>query len=150
MPGFGRSLSEPLIQCIVLGVIASFGCCILRERVYLHYDNLVYELLSSKHGSSLGGEGGELHQFYQRETENYKALATVLAVFVGLTFGSAAIWLRMRLWRKSVVRAELNLSIKIEELQAEFFQECQMWGGLSALRDRDLVRDLFADLKRTR
>jgi hypothetical protein len=65
----------------------------------------------------------------------------------GLGIGGLLVWLRLRFWRKAQARADQDLAAKAEALLTEFPQECQAWGGLTALRDPDLVKEMIRAAK---
>jgi DNA-directed RNA polymerase subunit RPC12/RpoP len=86
---------------------------------------------------------------YYAKSSRTEVLAVAAGIIVGLALLGTAIWLRLLLRRKSAARAEENISIKIEALQAGFPRECEEWGGPASLRDLDFVRDVVRRLEAT-
>jgi hypothetical protein len=50
-------------------------------------------------------------------------------------------------WR-GLPKRKADLEAKIEEMLREFPQECKAWGGVAALRDADIVREIVRDKER--
>jgi hypothetical protein len=81
-------------------------------------------------------------------------LAVAVALFVGLVTIGLVVCVRLLIWRGAIGRAEKQLSAKVDEVMAEFPQECKLWGGRAALKDpvfvREALRELEAPVKRGR
>ncbi len=68
------------------------------------------------------------------------------AVFIGAAI-LAGHFLHVSWHRKTQRRVEQNLAFKIEELLAEFPQECQTWGGRAALADAEVLKKIIEELE---
>jgi hypothetical protein len=100
-------------------------------------------------GAVVGGLAGEgLSTFKLRTWGWYNQPLGVLA---GLVSGLAVlgVFLRMGSWfrRRHLDQIEQALAAKIDQVLAEFPQECQTWGGRAALADKDIVEEILRELE---
>jgi serine/threonine protein kinase len=80
---------------------------------------------------------------YRRSDDRAGKISTLLGVLGGLGVGGGLLfWLMLRS-RKVQPRAEQDLEVKAKALLGEFPQECQAWGGLPALRDPDVLKEMI-------
>jgi serine/threonine protein kinase len=68
-------------------------------------------------------------------------LVSALSILVGLVW--VGLWLR---WRPRT-QGKRTLAARIDQLLAEFPQECQTWGGRAVLTDRDMVQAILRELE---
>jgi TM2 domain-containing membrane protein YozV len=98
-------------------------------------------------GTAKGFAPSERSQDYWERRERIENNAIGLGACTGLVVLGASILLTLRYQRAARARAKANLAARIEELAANFPEEVQYWGGPAVLRDREIVRELFKQLK---
>jgi hypothetical protein len=118
-----RGLGQPLLQGAVVGLVV--GAVV---------------------GYVLGGALFEVLRRYANVRQGMaEDVGGLVGVLIGLGACGAILWLRWRFWRKARQEAEQALVAKIEEVLQEFPQECQVWGGVTALRDLDIMKAVVGD-----
>ena len=90
------------------------------------------------------GASGIILPFKESLSDGALAAACVL---LGLAIIGGSVWLGIWFRRKARRSAEEALASKIDQLLAEFPQECQTWGGRAALADREIVKEIFRELE---
>jgi len=140
-----QRLLRPLVQGILLGLVVGFiaGMALFGVFYGIFSPTSAYSHSSADYKSP---SSADLDAYYRSESR-VSTIGGWLGGLGGLGVGGLLIWLRLRFWRKAQARAEQDLAAKAKALLGEFPQECQAWGGLPALRDRDLVKEMIRAVK---
>src|SRR5262249_34783936 len=97
-----------------------------------------------------GSYSDPAYQYYWQGEREATTKGLVTGFLVGPLVCAAVLWLRVILRRRSLAAAEKALAAKIEEIQAEFPEQCRAWGGAAGLREPDLVNEVLRDMEARR